>query len=92
MNEQKELMRDLLFMSTSMMVMTQRENNLLLKFQHSCIDSSHFQIHLLKQMVGKIYQQIVKPVPEWSTYNHACVEKLSVKNEKNEIKSWPKKW
>ena len=74
------------------MVMTQRENNLLLKFQHSCIDSSHFQIHLLKQMVGKIYQQIVKPVPEWSTYNHSCVEKLSVKNEKNEIKSWPKKW
>ena len=33
-------------------------------------------------MVGKIYQQIVKPVPEWSTYNHSCVEKLSVKNEK----------
>ena len=44
-----------------------------------------FKIRIIKEVVGKIYQQIVKPVPEWSTYNHSCGEKLPVKNENTKL-------
>ena len=50
-----------------------------------------FKIHRLKKVVvGKIYQQIVKPVPEWSTYNYSWVEKVSIKNEKRKWNPYQK--